>query len=293
MTRVLRCVILVVLSAVLALLAVAFIFILPARRLTVEQVPVRLPYWPAEAAPARVVVLSDLHAGRFDGAWLDAIVQRSLALKPQAVLLLGDYFNALHEGNSMTPQELARHLSPLVTCCPVYFVCGNHERGRRGAQLRRELTSLGMISLEGKDRELRFPNGQSLLLRGAAFCLETSGKEPFYVKRTLQKRFSQDALPQDKPLLAACHSPFYFFKRPLLAHFTVVGHTHGGQVCIPGGYPLVALPHWTLSLTRGGLKPSAAGAPLYITRGLGLSQLPFRAFCPPEITLLLLHGGGR
>lgn len=292
MKRVLRRVMLVAVSAVLALLAVAFIFILPARRLTVEQVPVHLPHWPAGGAPARIAVLSDLHAGRYDGAWVDAIVQRTLALQPQAILLLGDYFNALHHGSGMPPQELARRLAPLVARCPVYFVCGNHDRGRRGFQLRRELTALGMVNLEGKDRELRFPNGQSLVLRGAAFCMETSGKEPFYVKRTLQKRFSRGALPQDKPLLAACHSPFYFLRRPLWADVTVAGHTHGGQVCMPGGYPLASLPYWSPSHTRSGLKTGAAGTPLYISRGLGLSQLPFRAFCPPEITLLLLLGKG-
>ena len=69
------------------------------------------------------------------------------------------------------------------------------------------------------------------------------------------------------------------------------GHTHGGQVCLPGGRAIVTncdLP----PEHAGGLTawPHSAGStPLHVSRGLGTSiYQPFRLFCPPEATLVEL-----
>ena len=61
------------------------------------------------------------------------------------------------------------------------------------------------------------------------------------------------------------------------------GHTHGGQVCLPGRIPIMtntACPRkfcsgaWNYKKLQG-----------YTSRGVGVSGLPVRLFCPPEITL--------
>lgn len=69
------------------------------------------------------------------------------------------------------------------------------------------------------------------------------------------------------------------------------GHTHGGQVCLPGGRTILAncdLP----KEQAGGLSTWSAGGrsvPLHVSRGLGTSiYAPYRTFCPPEASLITL-----
>lgn len=280
-------------AGVLALSAVTILFVLEPGRLKVEQVELCLPHWPSGVEPARVVLLADLHAGVHSGPWVDAVVRRTLSLQPQAVILAGDYFNALSSSAAMPAAELAERLRPLAEHCPVYFVCGNHDGYTSATKgVRHELTVRGMHNIERAERVLTFPNGCRLCLRGAAYYREAAltSKGTTYARRVLQRRFSQEKMPRDMPLLAVSHNPYYFQTSPLWADFTVSGHTHGGQICLPNGYPLTAAEPWTRTLVRAGLKRTATGAPLYITRGLGLSRAPIRLFCPPEITLMLLRG---
>jgi uncharacterized protein len=66
------------------------------------------------------------------------------------------------------------------------------------------------------------------------------------------------------------------------------GHTHGGQVLLPGRKPLVTPEHgrkYTVGLQR------AAGSDtwVYTNVGLGVTGIPIRINCPPEITLLTLE----
>lgn len=284
----------ILLSAFLAaLVLVVYVFLIAPRRLVVEEVPVTLPGWPADAAPARVALLGDIHAGADDSKWLQRIVDKTLSAEPEVVILLGDYFNALESGNAMSVDELVAHLSPLVKHCAVYYVCGNHDRGAKGTELRRRMKDAGMIPLEGRSVVHAFRNGYSLALSGIATVSEAvfqpNRKHPSYNER----RFARTKLPVERPLLLVTHNPFVLYHDELWADFAVAGHTHGGQICLPGGEPLTEESRWTREETRSGLKPGKSGVPVYVTRGLGLSRLPLRLFCAPEISLLILDGSGK
>ncbi len=70
------------------------------------------------------------------------------------------------------------------------------------------------------------------------------------------------------------------------ASLQLSGHTHGGQVVVPGVGPLVLPPQgrkYPAGLFRVG------GMPLYVTRGIGMLPPRMRICCPPEITLLTLR----
>ncbi|SJM69435.1 metallophosphoesterase [Gulosibacter sp. 10] len=95
--------------------------------------------------------------------------------------------------------------------------------------------------------------------------------------------------------LGLVHAPYRRILDPFVAEAGVdaifSGHTHGGQVCLPGGRALVA--NCDLPLDQvGGLSSWEAGgraAPLHVSRGLGTSiYAPVRLFCPPEANLLRL-----
>ena len=65
------------------------------------------------------------------------------------------------------------------------------------------------------------------------------------------------------------------------------GHTHGGQVCLPGGHALVSNCDLPPSRAKGVSEQS--GVPVQVSAGLGTSRFaPVRLFCPPEAILVTL-----
>jgi predicted MPP superfamily phosphohydrolase len=89
--------------------------------------------------------------------------------------------------------------------------------------------------------------------------------------------------------LLLAHSP-EIFREAEAEGFDLMlcGHTHGGQICLPGGFPLV-------THTRNTPRSFTAGAWSwkrmrgYTTRGAGTSTLDCRFFCPGEITVHILR----
>jgi len=97
-------------------------------------------------------------------------------------------------------------------------------------------------------------------------------------------------LPQNGPVVFLYHSPELM---PVVRHYEVdlylCGHTHGGQVRVPG-YGAVITSAVTGKQYEAG-RYDEKGTTLYVSRGIGLEGLSaprMRLFCPPEITLVEL-----
>lgn len=259
------------------------------RNLQVEQVEASLPGWPAGAATARVVLLTDIHAAMWDGDWLNRVVETTRAQNPEAIFLLGDYsFTSGKRRFAMPEKQLEHHLAPLGKDCPVYFVTGNHDLFPETLGICNALTRCGFVSLmEGKDKEITFANGCKLRLRGGSFVSEKTESA------ALNKRFQVEPEGKERtPLLSVIHNPYHFLCRKMAGDLTVSGHTHGGQICWPGGIPMRRQGPVSIPRLRGGWHRAASGKPLYISRGIGTTLLPLRYNCPPEITVLTLKGQG-
>ena len=85
--------------------------------------------------------------------------------------------------------------------------------------------------------------------------------------------------------IALFHSPFYFDKVAGRYPLCIAGHTHGGQIRLPGFKPFW-LPGGCGNYVEGWY--SQNGSRLYVTRGVGTSVLPLRLFCRPEIPVFTL-----
>ena len=68
---------------------------------------------------------------------------------------------------------------------------------------------------------------------------------------------------------------------------TLSGHTHGGQVRIPGRPLLVRMSRFRLDDGRY----EHDGGHIVVSRGLGVSGIPIRFACPPEAVLVTLRRG--
>jgi hypothetical protein len=72
--------------------------------------------------------------------------------------------------------------------------------------------------------------------------------------------------------------------------FYLCGHTHGGQICLPGGRGLVSCLVRCRHAARGLWREGAMVG--YTSCGLGTGRLPLRFNCPPELTLITLRRSG-
>ena len=103
-------------------------------------------------------------------------------------------------------------------------------------------------------------------------------------------------VPDDAPRVVLAHNPTVFPELPAgSAPLTVSGHTHCGQIAIPG------LPRWSyIELTEqeevvtDGWAPEGHGAPgnrLFVTCGIGFSVVPARINAPPQVAFFELQPG--
>ena len=152
---------------------------------------------------------------------------------------------------------------------------GNHDCADMVAPLQR----LGFEVLLNRSRRLA---------RGSAEILVT-GLDDVHRFYTPAAAAALSALRPGMFGLALVHSPEFAGEAAAAGYdLYLCGHTHAGQVCLPGGRPVVT------NLSRhqrlaGGLWRYRAMTG-YTSPGAGLSSLPVRFNCPPEVTLFILEG---
>lgn len=286
--------------AVFVALALYGVFIEPRYLLQVERQEARVPGLPASWEGREVAVLADLQVGMDLGnerAMREAVAH-VVRLRPAAVLLLGDFvYDAEVDEVAGKLARVADILRPLMEAgLPTYAVLGNHDYGLHtqhddlepgvAEAVVAELRSIGVTVL--RNEAVRFGPGEP--------ALYVVGVDSAWAHRDRPAKALEE-LPLGAPRLVLMHNPDSFREFPPgSAPFAVAGHTHGGQIRIP------FLPHWSwLSLTvegnshtDGWIADPGFGEPgnrLYINRGIGMSTLPVRINCRPELTLFTLRRG--
>ena len=232
-------------------------------RITVQETAVPI------GVPARVALISDLHLGLYKSpAYLERVVDRLNELKPDAVLIAGDL--------TYDPdRDLTALLAPLKRLSmPAYSVPGNHDEERPGPRLDRvlhqALESLGVTPVEYTHADL---GGFTLVGMGDRWAGK-DGMAPV------------QAAPHDKPIVVLMHNPDSAMQlKPHMASLVLAGHTHGGQIRLPGLYEKVI--HSEHGFDRG--LYTWAPVPVYVTSGMGESRVPLRWLVPPVIDILDLR----
>lgn len=249
------------------------------RRLVLREVTVPVTAWPGTWPPLRIAVLADLHAARphLSEARLAAIARRLAAQAPDLVLMPGDFVSTrtpLHR--PLSPDEIARALSPLPAVAPCFAVLGNHdaEVGNRHVQAALEEVGIGVL----RNEVVGLPWGDGRVEIAGLGCLRSGRADP---ARTFA------GLTGDAPAILLSHVPDIFPAAPAAVVLTVAGHTHGGQVRIPGLGPIVTLSRLPRRMARG--LHERDGRWLYVSAGVGTSALPVRFANPPEIAILTLR----
>lgn len=215
----------------------------------------------------QVGFLTDLHRSRtVTHEMAVAAVDRLMAERPDLILLGGDYVTSR---DLRFVEAAADALAPLAAPHGVYAVLGNHDDDRhvpaalakRGiAVLRDARTRLAIrgdaIELAGLRFWTRRVEEITRVLRGATATTVLLAHDP---------RRLREAAALDVPLVLS-------------------GHTHGGQIVLPG-----------LGAPAAQKFPVVAGTArrdnttIFVSRGVGTVYLPIRLNCPPEVAVLTLR----
>ena len=246
-------------------------------------------------SPLRVALLADLHYGPYIRAGLvRGWVDLALAVRPDLIVVVGDLTDE-RLGRGM-PQPLMRELARLSAPLGVYGVWGNHDYGSFGLYHRRfhgepredwqairasfeaGLAQAGLSILTNSGRQLR-PD------------LYLGGVDDLWWGQPDAGAALSDAAPGSAQLLMS-HNPDLLMSLPGSPALMLSGHTHGGQIRLPLLGALSVPSRYGQRFAQGWVQGDSdgvrAGARGFVSRGLGLSGVPFRNLCPPEVVLLEL-----
>jgi predicted MPP superfamily phosphohydrolase len=229
----------------------------------------------------RIVQISDLHIGNgLEGAPLERLVARVNALEADLVALTGDIFDF----DPRHVEDGARRLAGLRARLGVFAVLGNHDTYTG--------TELVVRSLGEHAPALRLLRGDVVRLPGAAPLYVAGVDDPGrdWTGRTLSLRALDELaarLPGDGPVVLLVHRPEAFPQAARLGFpLVLAGHTHGGQIALPGRGGRHNLARLVTRFPRGLYREN--GSLLYVNRGVGVAGPAIRFNCPREIATIEL-----
>jgi uncharacterized protein len=280
--------------------------------LTIESLDLSIADLPQSMDGLKLIQMSDFHAD----AWglSDSLLEQSIAASnreyPDLVLLTGDFITSKPE----PIDRLAQQFKNLESRHGTYAILGNHDLYPLSNRSRviETLTAVGITVLWN---DICYPCGPGLALVGFA---DVRSRE-FFPNQVMPQ------IPNEVPRIVLAHNPDCAQAlKPWRVDLQLSGHTHGGQICIPGlgslpaiatrsynaipsrvrrrlpgigrlnrisqnwdwerGYHEIPIAVEREDVTSRGSRPNR----LYTNRGLG-TYPPGRFFCTPEVTRITLY----
>ncbi|MBW2368429.1 MAG: metallophosphoesterase [Deltaproteobacteria bacterium] len=236
------------------------------------QLEVLVDRLPLGFAGYRILHLSDLHLDSLDGLG-DRIASRIREARYDICVMTGDYRFARHGAFQKLLPELARIVAAVDRPGRIYGVLGNHDTQAMVPPLER----IG----------IRILANQSVILQKDGDALQLTGvDDPHDYLTPMAIRSMKLSGSHCKVLLA--HSPELY--QPAEAcgfSLYLCGHTHGGQICLPGGIAILTFTNTGRHFYRGLWRYGAMAG--HTSPGCGAVKIPIRFNCPPEITVLKLR----
>jgi uncharacterized protein len=244
-----------------------------AQRVTVRQQELKFSALPKSFDGYTILHISDMHVEMSEAA-MEHLIKIVHGMSYDLCVLTGDYraktfgpFDAALLG----VEKVRAYLKP-----PIFGVLGNHDT----VQMVPQLEAMGIRMLI---------NECEVLARGSErIYLAGIDDAHFYRVDNIEKAASQ--IPSDEFSILLSHTP-EIYRQAAHANFNLMlcGHTHGGQLCLPGSIPI----------KLEAVLPRRMGAGVwehcdmigYTSRGAGSSVVPVRLNCPAEITLHRLRRG--
>ena len=226
----------------------------------------------SELAGLKIVYAADFHIGRKHTARLVKIVDLINAQGADLVLLGGDFVKGHKEKSTLPIEIIAHELSHINSDYPVCTVLGNHDMWVGGAKIQKVLEKNGIKVLRNSNVSVTVGD-KKIYIAGVEDM--TTGYPD------LAKAFAE----VQKPVILLSHQPDIFPKAWEEANIILAGHTHGGQVVLPGYGALLVPSAYGQKFRAGYIEED--NKKMIVTKGLGTSILPVRFNCKPEINVIV------
>lgn len=233
-------------------------------------------------APLTIAALGDTHVGgpHVDVARIGRVVRRVNALRPDLVVLLGDYVGGHASEAERSARAQNEALSGVASFATLNAplgavgVLGNHDIWYNRASIARAMEEAGIAALWNRNVEIARDGGDFVVAGLADF---DTGAPDF--SAALDGAEGRDTI-------VISHSPDPFSEMPDGPALMLAAHSHCGQVTIPFvGRPVLPINNgaYACGLVR------ERGHVLYVTGGIGTSIVPVRFLNPPEIVIITIR----
>jgi len=229
------------------------------------------PDLPASFDGFTILQISDLHVELSEAA-MGRVAELASNASYDVCVLTGDY-------RALTFGPYADALAGVARLCrrlkgPIYGVLGNHD------------TICMVPALEEMGIRMLLNERERIERGGASIHLAGIDDAHYYRMDNIEKAAEGISYREFSILLS--HTP-EIYRQAAHADFNVLlsGHTHGGQICLPGGIPITL--NCVLPRSMGNGSFNHHGMIGYTSAGAGVSIVPARFNCPPEVTLHHLH----
>jgi len=219
----------------------------------------------------RILHLSDIH---IDRVWMPAwseLLERVQADPPDLICITGDLVDDKFDHRHAIPL-VERFVTGLRSRLGTYAILGNHDT---------ELLPLRLPELP-----LRLMCSERLELRDGSAAIQLIGLHGVHTLDASEAvidallPLSQTGADEGMKLVLSHYPGAAIPLAKRGANIVLAGHTHGGQVCLPGGIPLMTHDHLPKRFARGAHHIGKTW--LVTSRGCGFSKHAIRLFCPAE-----------
>jgi predicted MPP superfamily phosphohydrolase len=242
-----------------------------ARAIEVHTNEVVIDELPPALEGMRILHLSDLHLD-LDPGLTDVIIDRIQKLDVDLCVFTGDYRASTSGPYELAVEQMSRVVEGLNA--PAYGVLGNHDFIEFVPPL--EAAGLRMLLNETVAVECR----------GSVLHLSGVDDPHFYEAESLERVAT--GVPPYQPAVLLSHSPEIYRQAAAVGYSLMLsGHTHGGQICLPGGVPILTNARCPRRFKKGPWRYGPMHG--YTSPGAGCSGVPVRFFCPPAVTVHVLR----
>lgn len=256
-------------------------------RVQLKKIDVRLKRLPAEFEGFTVVQLSDFHyEERFSIFPIRKAVELVNTLHPDLIVLTGDFITVgMFESGSHARRHAAQAAAPCASILSglkarvgKYAVLGNHDAFANATLVTGALEASGIPVLNNRSVPIE-KNSARFWLAGIEDALEAQPDLGAAIEK----------IPSGETTILLAHEPDFAEEAALNSvDLQLSGHSHGGQIWIPGiGAPW--LPPLGRKYPRG--MYNVGNLVLYTNIGIGTIRAPIRINCVPEVTLITLRSG--
>ena len=242
------------------------------------QLSLTTPNWPRAFNNYKILHISDLHVGNFTSAhWLQRIIKKINNKKPDMIVITGDLINF---GDQFLNETITL-IAQLQAKDGVYFSSGNHDFFLDHQQLLRQLQQTHIKVLD--NNQITITKDQHAItvmaIPGVVSNLPLNKKHLYERIQQWNKVGGSILLAHDSTIFAdaATHN----------IDLTLSGHTHGGQLALPGLSKRYNLASNKYTYCSGHYQINNSHC--YVSRGLGVSIIPLRFAVRPEVITYTLQ----